>query len=84
MAGPRRKKSTPARPYTVLVYRVNGLMEVPIPAGTPPEDGRRQAVAEVLEGIRLQPDGQGPRLFFGEARELVVAVLPRDCCTGGA
>ena len=79
-----RASAKKREPYTVLVYRVNGLLEVPIPAGTPPEEGRRQAVAEVLEGIRLQPNGQGPRLFFGEARELVVAVLQRDCCTGGA
>jgi hypothetical protein len=75
---PRKKTPAPkaAEPYTVLVYRVNGVLAVPIPAGTPPDEGRRLAVTEVLDAVRMQPGG--PRLFFVEARAAVVGVAEAD------
>jgi len=64
--------------FSIRVYRVNGLIELPIEADTK-EAALAQACDTVARGIRIQPDGQGPRVFWRDARELLcVGVLAGD------
>lgn len=64
--------------FSIRVYRVNGLIELPIEAETK-EAALIQACETVARGIRIQPDGKGPLMFFRDARELLcVGVLAGD------
>lgn len=64
--------------FSVRVYRVNGLIELPVEAETK-EAALAQACDTVARGIRIQPDGRGPLVYFRDARELLcVGVVAGD------
>lgn len=65
---PRPAKPKALRTFTIRVYRVNGVLEIPGVMATTLAEARKKACAEAAAGLRQQPGG--PTVYFGEDRAI--------------